>query len=214
MAAAHYRKEWVLLSNPEFRMAPGNPNFRPSPYPNVVMYPKLSAPRNNAPGYDGGPSRPNVHYSEHPPAAAPAASTRRPQGLSEDQETNMSGVPVRRGFQTQSGNPVPAAPGRDFATPRAHGLTYSGETSSAVPQRIHSTVKISAMSVTAPDLRARREENQAARRSEIVDTRRYTGPPSQASYDELVRQGQILVARRDTKRARQDTFTDAVSRKR
>lgn len=195
MATSHYRQTWVLLNHPEFRMSPGNPNFRASPYPNFVMYAKEGLqPRSMAPGYDGN-TAPGMKSGIN--GLIPPVAHRIHDGLIEKPSSGTL-------FLNQAPPPPPP--------PHPHGVSGStpGYTQSGVvPKR--PTITKQSMFESTVDRGSIRAAQQASRRSETVDRRRHTGPPSQASYEEMVRSGQqMLIAK---KRPRQPPAVDVVQNK-
>lgn len=130
MATSWYKQPWVLLSHPEFRMSPGVPNFKPSPYPNFVMYKHRTPPRSFEPantelagGAVAGGAAPGMK-SAHPPQY--------------DYPVAHSIDDPAEGFHRHSHGT--ASPGQQVHTPlapRIHGVSGStpGYTATGVPQR-------------------------------------------------------------------------------
>lgn len=72
-ASTHYAQKWVKLNHPEFRMTPANPSYVPGSAPTFSTVSRItrSAPRNNAPGYEGvGVNSPGPKFNSAPGAFA------------------------------------------------------------------------------------------------------------------------------------------------
>jgi hypothetical protein len=172
-AAAHYRQPWVLLSRPEFRMSPGNPNYHPSPYPTFVTYKHRAPPRSFEPAnteLKGAPGMKSVSGYDYPVAFA------KDDGLI-DEGPDDGLIPL--GFFNHShGTSAPGAQVHTPPPPRIHGITGSsaGVTASGVPQRALAQTVVGG---STPSVNKRRRQDR--------------------DYDDLVREGQKLIKERRTR---------------
>lgn len=154
MASAHYRQPWVLLNHPEFRMSPGNPNFKPSPYPTFVMYKHRTPPRSFAPA--------NTEL-----AAPPGMKSVPRYGYTGEFAQDDDGGEV---FQHHShGTAAPGAQVHTPPPPRVHGVSGStpGYTATGVPPRASAQTVIGGSST--PPQRTTRQSTKRARNPDAIN---------------------------------------------
>jgi hypothetical protein len=143
---AHYRQPWVLLNNPEFKMAPGLMKV-PKPIPPVVMYKQVPAPRSMAPSWDddgSGTYRKYINKPNNPPRHHQTPSSR---GLEEEQETDRtsrisstSSFGLHSLFGSVSGSPRLLGTSHEiYSTPHNIQGGIPGQTATGIPPRSPAT---------------------------------------------------------------------------